>query len=106
MTQSIDPIHPVNGDRRARARRKTDAGAQAAPAQLPVLAEPGAAPEPPELDPQTALSAHLIAQENQRRGLRGGPETLAQAKAAYLAAEWSGGTDRRTRRGVMSKTKI
>jgi hypothetical protein len=102
MTQSIDPIRSVNGDRRARVRRATDAPAQAEPtAQLPVVVQPDKTP-----DPQPALAAHLIGQENQRRGLRGGPETLAKAQAAYLTAEWSGAIDRRTRRGVISKTKI
>jgi hypothetical protein len=87
MTEPIDPIRPVNGDRRARVRRKADAPDKTS-------------------DPRPVLTAHLIAQENQRRGLRGGPETLAKAQAAYLTAEWSGPTDRRMRTGIISKTKI
>ncbi len=47
-----------------------------------------------------------MGQDGQKRGLRGGPQTLAQAKAAYLSTEWSGAIDRRNRTGLFSKTKI
>ena len=116
MTDPIDPPRPVRGDRRQTARRANDPppptaapcagqgagqGAAQPTAQLPVVVTP-----PPEADAKPILSAHLIGQEGQKRGLRGGPETLSKAKAAYLTAEWSGPTDRRNRAGVMSKTKI
>ncbi|HUO21218.1 MAG TPA: hypothetical protein VMU59_01725 [Caulobacteraceae bacterium] len=115
MTDPIDPPRPVRGDRRQTARRANDPpptsaqgagkgagqGAAQTTAQLPVPVAPA-----PAADAKPILSAHLIGQEGQKRGLRGGPETLSKAKAAYLTAEWSGPTDRRNRAGVMSKTKI
>jgi hypothetical protein len=107
MTDPIDPIRPTRGDRRQTARRMSDPSprAEAAPAEAPATLPVAVAP-PPEADPKPLLSAHLLGQDGQKRGLRGGPPTLAKAKAAYLNAEWSGPTDRRTRTGIMSKTKV
>ena len=100
-----DPIEPIRapGDRRQTIRRHTDppTGAPTFKAQLPVAV----VPEEPE-DPQPMVVAQILGQDGQKRGLRGGPETLAKAKAAYLNAEWSGPTDRRTRTGIISKAKI
>jgi hypothetical protein len=105
MTDPIDPIRPSPGDRRLRPRRKADSApreeSRADPAQLPAVV----APDKP-IDPQPVLTAHLMGQDGQKRGLRGGPQTLAQARAAYLSAEWSGAIDRRNRTGLFSKTKI
>jgi hypothetical protein len=107
MTDPIDPVRPTRGDRRQTARRMTDPSPKAAavtaedPAALPVPL-----PSQPQVDPKPLLSAHLMGQDGQKRGLRGGPPTLAKAKAAYLNAEWSGPTDRRTRTGIISRTKI
>jgi hypothetical protein len=47
-----------------------------------------------------------MGQGGQRRGLRGGPETLDKARSAYLEAEWSGPADRRVRTGRITKTEI
>lgn len=105
MTDPIDPIRPSHGDRRFRPRRKADLPpreeARPNSAQLPAVM----APDKPA-DPQPVLTAHLIGQDGQKRGLRGGPQTLAQARAAYLSTEWSGAIDRRNRTGLFSKTKI
>jgi hypothetical protein len=99
-----DPMRAA-GERRARARRKTDPAAPGALTEAAISAEPAAPVAKP--DPAApVLSAHLLGQAGQKRGLRGGPETLAKAKAAYLTAEWSGPTDRRGRAGLFSKTKI
>ena len=100
-----DPIEPIRapGDRRRSVRRHTDplTGAPDFAAQLPAVV----APEEPE-DSESIVSAQILGQDGQKRGLRGGPETLAKAKAAYLNAEWSGPTDRRMRTGIIAKTKI
>ncbi len=105
MTDPINPIRRPDGDRRSRVRRKGDPAAQAETAK--------AAPQPPaviapdkRIDPQPVVAAQLIGQDGQKRGLRGGPQTLAQARAAYLSTEWSGAIDRRNRTGLFSKTKI
>jgi hypothetical protein len=105
MTDPIDPIRPSDGDRRSRLRRKADSPARSESrqdaAQLPAVI----AQDKP-IDPQPVLAAQLMGQDGQKRGLRGGPQTLAQARAAYLSAEWSGAIDRRNRTGLFSKAKI
>jgi hypothetical protein len=53
-----------------------------------------------------AFAAQLLGQGGQKRGLRGGPETLGKARAAYLETEWSGPFDRRVRRGRITKTEV
>ena len=105
MTDPVDPVRAA-GDRRRNPRRQTDASF-AEPARPGAAGPPAlAAPVKPQADPQPTLAAHLIGQSGQKRGLRGGPETLAKARAAYLSAEWSGPDDRRTRTGIISKTKV
>ena len=42
----------------------------------------------------------------EKRGLKGGPDTLDQAKSTYLQSEYSGPYDRRPRPGLITKTKI
>jgi hypothetical protein len=42
----------------------------------------------------------------EKRGLRGGPETLDRAKSTYLKSEYSGPNDRRPRPGRVTKTEI
>jgi hypothetical protein len=106
MTDPIDPIRGANGDRRRRARRQADAPPPPqASSNLPAV-QPVPAPESKTTEPKPTLAAHLLGQDGQKRGLRGGPETLAKAKTAYLNAEWSGRTDRRLTPGLISKTKI
>ena len=103
MTDPIDPIR-APGDRRRGPCRHTDPqhpGPISPGVQVPAVI----AADPPE-DAQPMVSAQLIGQDGQKRGLRGGPETLAKAKAAYLNAEWSGPIDRRTRTGLISKTDV
>jgi hypothetical protein len=61
--------------------------------------------EPPT-DPSAAFNAHLMGQEGQKRGLRGGPAVLGAAKATYNKIEWSGPADRRARKGGAAKTEV
>jgi hypothetical protein len=42
----------------------------------------------------------------EKRGLRGGPETLERAKSTYLKSEYSGPNDRRPAPGRVTKTEI
>ena len=42
----------------------------------------------------------------EKRGLRGGPETLDRAKSTYLKSEYSGPNDRRPAPGRVTKTEI
>ena len=42
----------------------------------------------------------------EKRGLRGGAETLGRAKSTYLKSEYSGSNDRRPAPGRVTKTEI
>ena len=95
----------MNEDAASRAgRRVTD----------PLLAEPVTATPAVQLPAPTttaeptaaAFDAQLYGQGGQKRGLRGGKPVLDHARAAYLETEWSGPTDRRPPKGMLTKTKV
>jgi hypothetical protein len=52
-----------------------------------------------------AFAAQLLS-GGEKRGLKGGPETLERAKTTYLKSEYSGSNDRRPRPGRVTKTEI
>jgi hypothetical protein len=52
-----------------------------------------------------AFAAQLLS-GGEKRGLKGGPETLERAKTTYLRSEYSGSNDRRPRPGRVTKTEI
>jgi hypothetical protein len=96
----------MNEDAASRAgRRATDpllaenAATATFTTNLPVVT---AAPEPKA----AAFDAQLYGQGGQKRGLRGGKPVLDHARAAYLETEWSGATDRRPPKGMLTKTKV
>lgn len=53
-----------------------------------------------------SFAAQILGQPGQKRGLRGGVETLNLANSTYLETEWSGNADRRKRRGRLTKAKV
>ncbi len=53
-----------------------------------------------------AIFAAQVLSGGEKRGLRGGPETLERAKTTYLQSEYSGPNDRRPRPGQVTKTEI
>ena len=53
-----------------------------------------------------ATYAAQILGGGEKRGLKGGPETLERAKSTYLKSEYSGPNDRRPSPGRVTKTKI
>jgi hypothetical protein len=80
--------------------------------RLPVPTEP---PQPRKEPPSntaagrrrdSTFDAQLLGQPGQKRGLRGGPEVLDHARAAYLETEYSGPDDRRPPKGLLRKTEI
>ena len=116
MSERIDPVRAV-GDRRVWIRRDADRDVLHAPADeaaeetaapgLPVpVAAPAEQPDPRERNGFVAFIAQVLGQPGQKRGLRGGPETLEKARSAYLETEWSGPSDRRPGRGKITKTEI
>jgi hypothetical protein len=106
------------GERRTRDRRAPKAAEPECAAEPP----PGQALVPvetpePQADSQfrsretrragfAGFAAQILGQGGQKRGLRGGPETLDRARSTYLGAEWSGAADRRPRPGRITKTEI
>jgi hypothetical protein len=59
---------------------------------------------PPSPD-DPVFSAQMLS-GGEKRGLRGGPETLDRAKSTYLKSEYSGSNDRRPRPGRVTRTDI
>jgi hypothetical protein len=58
----------------------------------------------PKVTPEVA--AQMLGQSGQRRGLKGGPEVLDEARTSYLETEWSGPDDRRTPTGGLKRIKV
>jgi hypothetical protein len=108
MTEPVGPVDRISRPRRV-SRRSGVAGRRASdrPVQLPVKVEiPTDEPAPPPPAGAAEYTAQLMGQGGQKRGLRGGPETIEHAKAAYLETEWSGPADRRPPPGRIAKTEI
>jgi hypothetical protein len=108
MSEPITPVsrapRPRRVGRRALVPTPPVATDEATEAKAPDAARsPRLPPTPAEV---AAFSAQMMGQGGQKRGLRGGPETLDHARHAYLEAEWSGGADRRHARGKIAKREI
>lgn len=54
----------------------------------------------------SGFAAQMMGQTGRKRGLKGGPPVLDEAKAAYLETEWSGPSDRRLAAGKVTKTDV
>ncbi len=108
MPLPIGSLGPLGGPHRI--RRRGVAGAAAPGAQDPVQAPSGPeapAPIPPIAGPpEDALSAHLMGQAGSAEGAADPANSARQAHSTYMAVEWSGPQDRRTRRGRIAKTEI
>ncbi len=109
MSDQIDPVQPLLPERRWRLRRREDVHGKPA-ADGDTLAEPVEAADAPDLRDRmsgfAAFAAQLLGQPGIKRGLRGGPEVLGQARAAYLEAEYSGPGERRIPAGRISRTDV
>ena len=96
-------------ERRRLIRRAPEADPTAGRALVPVQPSPRAeAPKDatPRRGNPAPFAAQVLGQGGQKRGLRGGPETLQTARSAYLEAEYSGPADRRPKTGLIKKTEI
>jgi hypothetical protein len=101
-------------ERRRSIRRAEQAAAEGAvapksPGTALIVASPSRQeqPEPKgRRDGFATFAAQVLGQGGQKRGLRGGPETLDRARSAYLETEWSGPSDRRPTPGRTTKTEI
>ncbi len=103
----IDPIRPAGLVRRSPRRPEADSD-ETGEAVLNLTVNMLPPPEPPATPyrPPTGLDAHLIAQNNRVRGLRGGQQVLDAARSAYLEAEYSGANDRRAHTGQIKTTDV
>ena len=114
MSDEIDPVQPLLPERRWRFRRREDTRAAEAveTAVMPAVVESAEEPAPREPDLRervsgfAAFATQLLGQPGQKRGLRGGPETLEKARVAYLEAEYSGPGDRRIPSGRITETEV
>ena len=102
------PSRRIVARREGAAERRAGAHGQNLPAVIAAPAETARPPaQPPALATKPAIfAAQLLGQDGQKRGLRGGPETLDKARASYLGTEWSGPADRRPAAGRITKTEI
>lgn len=116
MTDPVSPIGGPSAPRRVTRGRgadqaSTDSDSDAPEdggARLPMVIEQPT-PSPPPRSRRAAIAAfaaQLMGQGGQKRGLRGGRETLDKARSTYLETEWSGPADRRHRTGKITKTEI
>jgi len=69
-------------------------------------AQSDAKPEARSPADEAAFTAQMMGQTGARRGLKGGPPVLKQARSAYLETEYSGPNDRRPPTGLIRKTEI
>ena len=113
MTDPVPPIWRPDAPRRAGRRQPDEAeafedAAERPKAGLPMVIDPQPDPVPPRSKRAAlaAFAAQLLGQGGQKRGLRGGQETLDKARNAYLETEWSGRNDRRPRAGRITKSEI
>ncbi len=114
MTDPIRPISPISGARRVSAVGAASRSQPAAARETSDLDQnlpvPVVTPVVEELEPQqvseAAYVAQVMGQGGQKRGLRGGQETLDRARSTYLETEYSGPADRRIGRGRITKTEI
>lgn len=105
MTSPIDPVRRPGSVRRV--KRSEAAVRPAADRSVPAIYEPPQLPAASRpVPPEAAFAAHVLGQEGQRRGLRGGREVLDGARRTYNRIEYSGSADRRAPKGHLTRTKI
>lgn len=107
MTSPIDPPRRSNPVRRV--RRSDDAArGESTDRSVPVVYEapPPPAPSAAGARPEAAFAAQMLGQDGQKRGLRGGKETLDSARTLYNKIEYSGSADRRRPSGRTAKTDV
>lgn len=107
MTGPIDPLQRAQSARRALpAPRDSDRPETDGEEEVTYVRDEQPAP-PPRKSGFATFAAHLMGQNGQRRGLRGGQEVLDNARSTYLGTEYSGHADRRRpKASLIKKTEI
>jgi hypothetical protein len=108
MNGPIDPIRRAQAARRALpAPRDADRPEADGEEDVTFVRDEQPAPPPnPRRGAFATFAAHLMGQNGQKRGLRGGQEVLDTARSTYLGTEYSGPADRRPKAGLIKKTEI
>ena len=108
MNGPIDPIRRAQAARRALpAPRDADRPEVDGEEDVTFVRDEQPAPPPnPRRGAFATFAAHLMGQNGQKRGLRGGQEVLDTARSTYLGTEYSGPADRRPKAGLIKKTEI
>jgi hypothetical protein len=102
------PIKPVRRKGRVKKVFRHIAGPQQtfdSPEVLVITGLPVPIANPLSQTSTASFLAHILGQRGQKRGLRGGEETLNLARDTYMQTEWSGKADRRKRRGRTTRTQ-
>ena len=108
MSPPIDSVGPLKGPRRIRRRGAAGRAESGATEHVEAPSESSAASAIPAVSqrPEDALSAHLIGQAGPAETAGVPANSARHAHSTYMAVEWSGPRDRRTRRGRIAKTEI
>lgn len=94
------------GADRRHARRKGKELVATGEGDDPASSVAPAKPAAPAVPPPAAFAAQILGQPGKKRGLKGGPPILDEARSTYLSREYSGPNDRRPEPGIRKKTEI
>jgi len=106
MTKPIKPVRRKGAVKKVIRRMATPQDALEPDMSLTVTGLPVPVANPLSDFTASSFAAQILGQPGQKRGLRGGEETLNLARSTYLQTEWSGRADRRLRRGRMTRTRV
>lgn len=125
MSDRVTGVSGIEPERRVQARRDADRQPGDQRGQAAAVPRPMEEGDPADSLPQViapplceqpdprpvaggfaAFVAQVLGQPGQKRGLRGGPETLEKARTTYLETEYSGSAERRIPTGVVRQTEV
>ncbi len=102
----VSPVDPSGASKPSRRPARPKKSAKAAAQTLPVpVGRAKTVPRTPRAGHESAFHAHVLGQEEQKRGLRV-PGLVDVAKKLYASTEWSGAKDRRGGKGRKAKTDV
>jgi hypothetical protein len=106
MTKPIKPVRRKRAVKKVIRRIAVPEDAREPDTTLTVTGLPVPVANPLSDLSAASFTAQILGQPGQKRGLRGGDETLNLARLTYMETEWSGRADRRLRRGRMTRTRV
>ncbi len=106
MTKPIKPVRRKGGVKKVIRRMAVPQDALELDISLTVTGLPVPVANPLSDLSAASFAAQILGQPGQKRGLRGGEETLNLARSTYMKTEWSGRADRRLQRGRMTRVRV